>query len=158
MRTVGNAREREESVSLGCGARRLLPDNARLGPGQDALMYLACRIRLRPTASQRMAFARTSGCARWAYNWGLRRKIEAYQAAGQSPSAIDLHRELNRLKDAAVEEGGVPWMREVSKCAPQEALRDLDAAFRHFFRRVRRARSLASRSSSRNGPVKGTSG
>src|SRR5262249_24547568 len=28
-----------------------------------------------------------------------------------------------------------PWMYEVSKCAPQEALRNLDAAFAHFFRR-----------------------
>src|SRR5262249_39451979 len=29
-----------------------------------------------------------------------------------------------------------PWMYEVSKCAPQEALRNLDNAFAHFFRRV----------------------
>ncbi len=28
-------------------------------------------------------------------------------------------------------------MYEVSKCAPQEALRDLDKAFTHFFRRMR---------------------
>lgn len=30
----------------------------------------------------------------------------------------------------------LPWMYEVSKCAPQEALRDLDVAFKNFFRRV----------------------
>ena len=30
------------------------------------------------------------------------------------------------------------WMYEVSKCAPQEALRNLDKAFNHFFRRVQR--------------------
>jgi putative transposase len=44
-----------------------------------------------------------------------------------------LHRELNGLKKLPVEQGGVPWMYEVSKCAPQEALRDLDAAFKRFF-------------------------
>ncbi len=71
-----------------------------------------------------------AGAARWAYNWGLTRKQEAYKAAGKSPSAIDLHRELNALKRT-----DVPWMSEVSKCAPQEALRNLDAAFAHFFRR-----------------------
>jgi len=44
---------------------------------------------------------------------------------------MELHRELNKLKQTEL-----PWMYEVSKCAPQEALRDLDTAFRNFFRRV----------------------
>src|SRR5262245_15499596 len=73
-----------------------------------------------------------AGAARWAYIWGLARKQETYRATGTSPSAIDLHRELNALK-----QGDVPWMYEVSKGAPQEALRNLDAAFAHFFRRVK---------------------
>jgi putative transposase len=73
-----------------------------------------------------------AGAARWAYNWGLQRKQEAYRTTGMSPSAMDLHRELNALK-----KGEVPWMYEVSKCAPQEALRNLDNAFAHFFRRVK---------------------
>src|SRR5215469_14239617 len=72
-----------------------------------------------------------AGAARWAYNWGLARKPEAYRATGTSPSAVDLHRELNALKQTSV-----PWMYEVSKCAPQEALRNLDNAFAHFFRRA----------------------
>ena len=71
-----------------------------------------------------------AGAARYAYNWGLRRKQEVYQQTGTSPSAIDLHRELNALKPTAL-----PWMYGVSKCAPQEALRNLDAAFAHYFRR-----------------------
>jgi putative transposase len=100
-------------------------------------MYLARRIRLRPSRSQRIALAKTAGCARWAYNWGLRRKIEDYETTGKRPSAMELHRELNQLKKVPLEDGGVPWMYESSKCAPQEALRDLDAAFGHFFRRVK---------------------
>jgi len=71
-----------------------------------------------------------AGAARWAYNWGLRVKQERYKATKRSPSAVDLHRELNALKKT-----DVPWMYQVSKCAPQEALRNLDAAFTHFFRR-----------------------
>jgi putative transposase len=73
-----------------------------------------------------------AGAARWAYNWGLSRKQEAYRATGTSPSAIDLHRELNALKQT-----DLPWMYEVSTCAPQEALRNLDNAFAHFFRRAK---------------------
>src|SRR5258706_7772558 len=80
---------------------------------------------------------RTTGCKQhggaesWAYNGGLQRKEEAYRATGKSPNAIDLHRELNALKQTAV-----PWMYAVSKCAPQEALRNLDRAFDGFFRRA----------------------
>jgi putative transposase len=76
------------------------------------------------------ACKRHAGAARWAYNWGLARKQEVYRATGKSPTAMDLHRELNALKKTSV-----PWMYEVSKCAPQEALRNLDNAFTHFFRR-----------------------
>jgi putative transposase len=71
-----------------------------------------------------------AGAARWAYNWGLTRKQEVSNATGESPSAMDLHRELNARKRP-----DVPWMYGVAKCAPQEALRNLDAAFAHFFRR-----------------------
>ena len=61
---------------------------------------------------------------------GLGRKQERYQATGKSPYAMELHRELNLLKKT-----DLPWMYDVSKCAPQEALRNLDSAFSHFFRR-----------------------
>jgi len=81
---------------------------------------------------QTTACRKHAGAARWAYNWGLQRKQDAYRTTGTSPSAIDLHRELNALKQTQV-----PWMYEVSKCAPQEALRNLDNAFAHFFRRAK---------------------
>ncbi len=80
---------------------------------------------------QTTACKKHAGAARWAYNWGMTRKQETYRTIGTSPSAIDLHRELNALKQTQV-----PWMYAVSKCAPQEALRNLDTAFAHFFRRV----------------------
>lgn len=113
-------------------------------------MQLSRRVEIRPTASQRRALLQHAGNARWAYNWGLRRKQEAYKVrkaalatgvpkeeAPKVPTAVDLHRELNALKKLPVEAGGVPWMYAASKCAPQEALRNLDEAFTHFFRRCR---------------------
>lgn len=95
----------------------------------------AYKTELDPNEGQRRRLVEHAGAARWAFNWGLRRKIEAYEQTGKSPSAIDLHRELNLLKKVAKEDGGVPWMYESSKCAPQEALRDLDVAFKNFFAR-----------------------
>jgi len=82
--------------------------------------------------AQKTACARHAGAARYAYNWGLSRKQAARQAGEKVPTAIDLNRELNALKKS-----DLAWMYEVSKCAPQEALRDLDRAFAHFFRRVK---------------------
>jgi putative transposase len=62
----------------------------------------------------------------------LAKKIEAYKAGKQVPTAIDLHRALNQLKQTELS-----WMYEVSKCAPQEALRDVDKAYDNFFRKVK---------------------
>jgi len=90
----------------------------------------AYKTELDLTRQQITACKQHAGAARYAYNWGLKRKQETYQQTGKSPTAIDLHRELNALKKT-----DLPWMYQVSKCAPQEALRNLDTAFAHYFRR-----------------------
>lgn len=104
-------------------------------------MRLSYRAEIRPTPRQRQALLQHAGNARWAYNWGLRQHRDAYErwvAEGKPPkwkgwpNAISLHRDLNALKKVEVEDGGVPWMYEASKAAPQEALRDLDRAFKNF--------------------------
>ncbi|HEX6798393.1 MAG TPA: RNA-guided endonuclease TnpB family protein [Ktedonobacterales bacterium] len=97
-----------------------------------SIVQRAYKTELDLNNAQTTACRKHAGAARWAYNWGLHRKQETYRATGQSPSAMDLHRELNALKQT-----DVPWMYEVSKCAPQEALRNLDRAFMHFFRRLK---------------------
>jgi len=88
---------------------------------------------------QKTACVRHAGAARFAYNWGLARKQQAFTNGEKIPSAIDCHRELNALKKTEL-----AWMYQVSKCAPQEALRDLDKAFSHFFRRVKEKKSGSS--------------
>ncbi|HVB60761.1 MAG TPA: transposase, partial [Ktedonobacteraceae bacterium] len=84
------------------------------------------------TNEQRTLLLKHAGAARFAYNWGLARKIAAYKDGKKPPTAIDLHKELNALKQTEY-----PWMYEVSKCAPQEALRNLDRAYANFFRKVK---------------------
>ncbi len=80
---------------------------------------------------QRTACLKHAGAARFAYNWALARSVEVYRTTGKRPNAIALHKGLNALKKT-----DFSWMYEVSKCAPQEALRDLDTAYKQFFRRV----------------------
>jgi putative transposase len=94
------------------------------------LLQRAYKTELDLNDRQVSACRQHAGAARWAYNWGLQRKQERYRATKKSPTAIELHRELNALKKTKV-----PWMYQVSKCAPQEALWNLDAAFQQFFRR-----------------------
>lgn len=90
----------------------------------------AYKTELDPNNVQRTALLKHAGAARFAYNWGLARRKEKYERTGKSSNAIGLHRQLNALKRTEF-----PWMYEVSKCAPQEALRDLDKAFKNFFER-----------------------
>jgi len=101
------------------------------------MIQRAYKTELDPNNVQRTSLFQHAGAARRAYNWGLGRKIEAHKAGEKSPSAISLHRELNALKKVPKDDGGMPWMYEVSKCAPQEALRNLDKAFDGFFRRCK---------------------
>ena len=46
-----------------------------------------------------------AGVSRFAYNWGLNRKQEVYRQTGRSIYAMELHRELNALKQT-----DFPWM------------------------------------------------
>jgi len=93
------------------------------------------KTELDPNAGQRTALLQHAGTARFAFNWGLERKIEARKNGEKNPSAMELHRELNALKPTEF-----PWMYESSKCAPQEALRNLDRAFTNFFRNCKSKR------------------
>jgi putative transposase len=85
---------------------------------------------------QKTACIRHAEAARFTYNRRLARKKEAFATGQKTPTAIDLHRELNRLKKTELS-----WMYEVPKRAPQEALRHRDNAFMHFFRRVKEKRA-----------------
>jgi len=96
------------------------------------LINKAFRYELKPNKAQLISLAKHAGCARFAYNWGLAGRIKLYNQEKKSTTAINQHRELNSLKKTEL-----PWMYEVSKCAPQEALRDLDKAFANFFRGIK---------------------
>lgn len=91
------------------------------------------KVELDPNNVQRTHLLQHAGAARFAWNWGLERRIKEYKETGKSSNAIEQHRQLNALKPTEF-----PWMYEVSKAAPQESLRDLDKAYRNFFRRVKK--------------------
>lgn len=96
-------------------------------------MYRAHRIELDPNNLQATYLARAAGVARFAYNWGLEQWTKQYAAWKADPSLpkpneASLRRLLNAIKDEQF-----PWMREVTKNAPQMALIQLGRAFENLF-------------------------
>jgi putative transposase len=91
------------------------------------------RVELDANNVQRTLLLQHVGCARFAYNWALAKKKEAFEKKEKIPNAIELHRELNKLKQT---EFG--WMYNSSKTAPQSALINCDLAFKNFFARCKK--------------------
>ena len=98
-------------------------------------MLIGFKTELKLNNQQRTQCAKHSGVARHAYNIGLaackyilnhnRENLEPHL---KFPSAIELHKWLvESIKP------DYPWYYEVSKCAPQQALRNLLRAFSDFF-------------------------
>ena len=104
-------------------------------PAESSIVHRGYRTELDPTRVQVAAFLKHAGTSRWTFNWGLQRKIETYRATGRTPTRFDLEKELVVRKQT-----DLPWLRQVSKCARQEALRDLDVAFAAFYRSWRHGR------------------
>lgn len=57
------------------------------------------------------------GASRWAFNWALAKKKEAFEKKEKIPNNIELHRELNKLKQSEF-----PWMYNNSSFFLQNTL------------------------------------
>lgn len=89
----------------------------------------AYRYRFYPTEEQKQILAKTFGCVRYVYNWGLRLKTDAYYSDGKRLYYKDLSAHLTELK----RQKETVWLNEVSSVALQQELRHLDRAFINFF-------------------------
>ena len=91
------------------------------------------RYRLDPTAEQVNLLNQFAGARRFVWNWALGRKRDHFRQTGETLSYNDLAAELTRLKH----QSATVWLREMDSQSLQQALRDLDSAYQHFFRRAR---------------------
>ncbi len=101
-------------------------------------MLLGFKTELHPNNQQKTILAQHAGVARHAYNWGLwltKNILNHNQHNPDSkikfPTAIDLHKLL-----VAMVKPDCSWYYEVSKCAPQYALRYLSEAWKRCFTKV----------------------
>ena len=89
----------------------------------------AYRFALDPSPAQERALHSHAGAARFAWNWGLAKCKERYEAEGKWYSGAELHKLWNAEKKA---DPSLAWWAENSKCAYQESFRNLDRALRAF--------------------------
>lgn len=94
-------------------------------------MILAHKIRLKPNKQQLKYLAKSAGIARFAYNWALSEWKNQYET-GLKPSEGALRKQLNSIKREQY-----PWMLEVSKCCPQQAIMNLGIAYKNAFHRIK---------------------
>ena len=96
------------------------------------LIHRAYRFRFYPTDDQANQLARTFGCARWVYNWGLQRRSSAFFERQERIYYKHLAAELALLKN----NDETSWLKEVSSVCLQQALMHLDQAFTRFFKKT----------------------
>jgi len=92
------------------------------------MSHLGFKTSLRLNNKQATLAAKHAGVARHAYNWGLSVCLQALENQEKIPSAIDLHKKL-----VAEVKSIYDWCYEVSRCAPQEALRHLNTALKNWW-------------------------
>lgn len=105
-------------------------------------MYKSFKIRLELNNKQKTLAEKHSGVARHAYNWGvdiihssLNENFKLFNDGKDPlklPSSIDLHK---RLVAEVKKENN--WYYEVSKCSPQESLRNVEKSLKNYFRKIK---------------------
>lgn len=106
-------------------------------------MQLRYNYRVEPTRAQRESLTRAFGCARVVFNDGLRARQEAQRAGLPHISDGELSKQVVTLAKGTPERA---WLSEVSSVVLQQALADLNMAYRNFFASIsgkRKGRNVA---------------
>ncbi|MEU5563556.1 RNA-guided endonuclease InsQ/TnpB family protein [Micromonospora musae] len=106
-------------------------------------MQLRYQFRVYPTPGQQIELARAFGCARVVFNDGLRLRQQAHEAGEKHISDGELSRRL--ITEAKLTPQRA-WLSEVSAVVLQQAIADLNTAYRNFFASIsgkRKGRKVA---------------
>lgn len=91
-------------------------------------MLKAYKYRIYPSKEQQILINKTLGCTRFVFNYFLDLRIKAYKLESKSLSYNDNAKVLTSLKKE------LKWLKEVDSISLQQALKDLDKAYKNFFR------------------------
>lgn len=76
-----------------------------------------------------------AGARRWISNRGLEQRNKAYKDEKRTLTYYEQNNELVTLKEE------FPWLKDIHSQVLQQALKDLDSAFKHFFRKVKEGKN-----------------
>ena len=85
------------------------------------------RVRIYPNQEQKILIDNTFSYVRYVYNYMLKLKEKLYEYYKINLRYNNISKILTELKRHK------PWLKEVDKCALQNAIKDLDFAFKMFF-------------------------
>ena len=94
-------------------------------------MLKAYKYRVYPNKEQEILINKTLGCTRFVYNHYLNKKIELYKIDKITLTLSQCDKDLTQLKKELI------WLKEVDKFPLQQTLKDLDQAYKNFFKRVK---------------------
>ena len=109
-------------------------------------MIKSFKYRIYPNEEHKFYLEKCFGASRWAYNFGLQRKIEEYQKNKKTISSFDILKELTQLKKT--EE--YKWLKEVGVKCIQASMYNLEQAFTRFFRKTSKFPRFKSKKKSKN--------
>ena len=92
--------------------------------------YKAYKYRIYPNREQQELINKHIGCCRYVYNFCFEKKINAYKTSKQSIPSFDLIKLLPILK----KEAETSFLKEVNSLSLQAAIRNLDSAYKRFFK------------------------
>lgn len=94
-------------------------------------MEVAYKFRIYPNKFQEEQIQKTFGCCRYVYNHYLALRKAKYEADKSNMNYYECAKDLTILKKVN------EWLKEVDSQALQQSLRNLEAGFQNFFRRVK---------------------
>ena len=95
-------------------------------------MMKSFKVMLVPNKHQRTRLFQFAGTARFAYNWALRKEIDAYESGEKFISNFDLRKEFTVLRNSAE----YPWLRTISNNVTKQAIKDCVDAYTKFFKKL----------------------
>ena len=96
------------------------------------LVYQGYKIRIYPNQEQIEQIERTFHGCRFVWNHFLERSSKVYKRRGESLSKFEMMRILTEMKNT-----WAPWLNGIDVCALRFSIKDLDGAYRAFFRRIK---------------------
>ena len=96
------------------------------------------KFRIYPSKEQETLIQKTFGCVRYVYNYFLAERKRRYEESKETMNFYACSKALTALKHTPE----TAWLCEPDKNALQQTLRDLDAAYKNFFRGVKNGNTV----------------